>query len=160
VELASSELPHIAKVDSSYRITLPVALFERVEWIVGADALFGWLLMGNPGRCRLLSPSELENDAATQALRARIDAELRTVGNSMLEFHDEASLALALRLVQVRIAPPDPGRRLTLPKAMAAIMQIRPGESEIALWFLHGHVELWTIEALRSAVTTPLTDIL
>jgi hypothetical protein len=78
----------------------------------------------------------------------------------MLEFHDEASLALALRLVQVRITPPDPGRRLTLPKAIAAIMQIGSGESELALWFLHGHIELWTIDALRSAVTIPLTEII
>lgn len=78
----------------------------------------------------------------------------------MLEFHDEASLALALRLVHVRITPPDPGRRLTVPKAIAAIMQIRPGESELALWFVHGHIELWTLEMLRSAVTTPLTDFI
>jgi hypothetical protein len=49
---------------------------------------------------------------------------------------------------------------LTLPKAIAAIMQIRPGESELAVWFLHGHIELWTIETLRSAVTTPLTEII
>jgi hypothetical protein len=160
VEPVSAELPHIVKVDKSYRIILPVALSQQVEWIAGADALFGWLLMGNPGRCRLLSPSEVENDTATRSLRARIDAELGTVANSVLEFLDEPSLALSLRLVQVRIAPPEPGRRLTLPKALAAIMQIRPGESEIALWFLHGHVELWTIEALRSAVTTPLTEII
>jgi hypothetical protein len=160
VSLASSELPHIVKVDKSCRIILPVALSQQVDWIAGDDALFGWLLMGNSGRCRLLSLAEVENDTATQALRARIDAELRTVGSSMLEFHDEASLALALRLVQVRIAPPEPGRRLTLPKAIAAIMQIRPGESEVALWFLHGHIELWTIETLRSAVTTPLTEII
>jgi hypothetical protein len=148
------------KVDKSYRIVLPVALSQQVAWIAGDDPLFGWLLIGNPGRCRLLSPAEVENDAAVQSLLARIDAELSTIGSSMLDFHDEPSLALALRLVQVRIAPPEPGRRLTLPKAIAAIMQIRPGESEIALWFLHGHIELWTIETLRSAVSTPLTDII
>ena len=154
-----SEPPHIVKLEKSYRIVLPVALLQQVAWIAGDDPLFGWLLMGNPGRCRLLSPAEVENDTATQSLRARIDAELSTVG-SMVEFHDETSLALALRLVQVRIAPPEPARRLTLPKAIAAIMQIRPGESELALWYLHGHIELWTIETLRSAVTTPLTEIL
>ena len=148
------------KVDKSYRIVLPVALSQQVAWIAGDDPLFGWLLIGNPGRCRLLSPAEVENDAAVQSLLARIDAELSTIGSSMLDFHDEPSLSLALRLVQVRIAPPEPGRRLTLPKAIAAIMQIRPGESEIALWFLHGHIELWTIETLRSAVSTPLTDII
>ena len=159
MSLASAEPPHIVKVEKSYRIVLPVPLLQQVDWIAGPDTLSGWLLVGNPGRCRLLSPAEFENDPATQALRARINAELNTVG-SMLEFHDETSIALALRLVQVRIAPPEPARRLTLPKTIAAIMQIRPGESEVALWFLHGHIEIWTIETLRSAVTTPLTEII
>jgi hypothetical protein len=160
VSNASSELPHIAKVDKSCRIVLPAALVQQAAWIVGDALQFGWLLMGDPGRCRLLSPAEVENDATLQSLRARIDAELGTAGTSMLEFRDEASLALALRLVQVRIAPPEPGRRLTLPKAIAAIMQIRPGESEVALWLVHGHIELWTVETMRSAITTPLTEII
>ena len=158
--LAFSELPHIVKLDKSCRIILPAALSQQVPWIAGDESSSGWLLMGSPGRCRLLSPAEVESSTTAQSLRARIDAELSTAGSGMLEFHDETSLGLALRLVQVRIAPPEPGFRLTLPKAIAAIMQIRPGESEVALWFLHGHIELWTIEALRSAVTTPLTEII
>jgi hypothetical protein len=158
VDLASSE-PHIVKVDKSCRIILPAALSRQIAWIAGDAPLFGWLLMGSPGRCRLLSSAEVERDAAAQTLRTRIDAELRTVESGTLDFRDEASLALALRLVQVRIAPPEPGWRFTLPRATAAIMRIRPGEDEVALWFLHGHIELWTIEALRSAVGTPLAEI-
>jgi hypothetical protein len=67
---------------------------------------------------------------------------------------------LAFRLVQVRITPPDPGWRLALPAPIATIMRLRPGESDVEALFLHGHIEFWTIEALRSAVTVPLTDIL
>jgi hypothetical protein len=47
-----------------------------------------------------------------------------------------------------------------LPRSIATIMQIRPGESDIAAVFLQGHIELWTIETLRSSVTTPLTQII
>ena len=160
MDLVSRELPLVVKVDTSYRIVLPAALSKLVPWIVGDELLFGWLLMGSPGRYKLLSPAEIESDAATQSLRNRIGAELSAGGGSMLEFHDEASLALALRLVQVRIAPPDPGRRLTLPKVVAAMMQIRPGETDLAVWFLHGHIELWTIETLRSAATPQLSDFI
>jgi hypothetical protein len=39
-------------------------------------------------------------------------------------------------------------------------MQIRPGESDLALWFLHGRIEIWTVETLRSAVGTPLAEII
>jgi hypothetical protein len=152
------ELPHLAKVDKSCRIVLPAALVQLAAWIAGEQ--IGWLLMGGPGRYRLLSPADAENDAAVQSLRARIDAELGTAESGLLEFRDEASLALALRLVQVRIALGQPGRRLTLPRAIAAIMQIRPGESDLALWFLHGRIEIWTVETLRSAVGTPLAEII
>lgn len=159
-DLDHPEPPHIAKVDRSYRIVIPTALSQQVGWITGDDTISGWLVVGTPGRCRLLSSAEVENDATARSLRARIEAEMGTGGSSILEFHDDTSLALAFRLVQVRIAPPEPGWRLTLPRAIAAIMQIQPGESELALWLPRGHIELWTIQTLRSAVTTPITEII
>lgn len=108
----------------------------------------------------MLSTAEVDNDGDLQSLRARIDAELNVVSTSALEFNDEVSVALALRLVPVQIAPPKPAWRLMLPRPIAAIMQIRPGDSDVALLFLYGHIELWTIETLRSVVTTPLTQII
>lgn len=152
--------PHIAKVDKSYRVVIPVALLQQVTWISGDETLIGWLLMGSPNRCRLLSPAQAENDEAIRVLRARIDAELSSTPDNAVEFQDEESLVLALRLVPVKIARPEPGRRLTLPRPMAAIMQIEPGESEVALWYVHGYIELWTIEGLRTASETPLTEII
>ncbi len=116
--------------------------------------------MGSPGRCRLLSSTEVDKEADFQSLRARIDAELNAPSTDPLEFSDEVSVGLALRLMSVQIKPPDPAWRLTLPKPIASIMQIRPGESDVAALFLQGHIELWTIETLRSAVTPPLTEII
>jgi hypothetical protein len=116
--------------------------------------------MGSPGRCRLHSGAEVDNDTNFQSLRARIDAELNAPSTNALDFSDEVSVALALRLVSVQITPPEPGWRLMLPRSIATIMQIRPGESDIAAVFLQGHIELWTIETLRSSVTTPLTQII
>jgi len=146
-------------MDKSYRVVLPVALLQQVSWISGEDPILAWLLVGNSGRCKLLSAAEVESDGSARSLRARIRDELHTRSESILEFHDEESLALSLRLVQVRIAPPEPGRRITLPKLLVSLMQLRPGESEVALWFVHEHVELWTIEALRSAIARPLMAI-
>lgn len=154
------EPPHIVKVDKSCRLFIPTALAHRVDWITGEDSISGWLVVGTPGRCRLLSSADVENDATARSLRARIEADMRTGGSSILEFQDETALALGLRLIQVRLAPPEPGWRLTLPRAIAAIMQIQPGESEVALWLIHGRIELWTIQTLRSALTTPITEIL
>jgi len=95
-----------------------------------------------------------------QALQTRIGAELSAPSTNSLEFHDEVSVALGLRLVPIQISPPAPGWRLMLPRTIAAIMQIRPGESELGALFVQGHIELWTVEELRSAVTHALTEII
>lgn len=135
-------------------------MLQLVDWIAGKQPVDGWLLVGSPGRCRLLSAAEVDGDPNLQALQARIAAELSAPSANALEFHDEVSLALALRLVPIQISPPDPGWRLMLPRVIAAIMQIRPGESELGALFVQGHIELWTIEEMRSAITPSLTQII
>ena len=153
-------LAAILSVDESYRITLPQSFCKRVGWIDGDQPRNGWLLLGSPGRCRLLSGTEADSDPNLQSLRSRIMAELSIPNPNSLEFQDDPLAALALRLVSVEITPRKPGWRLTLPRVIAAIMHIRPKESDIAALFLHKHIELWTIETLRSAVTAPLTQII
>jgi hypothetical protein len=150
----------ILRVEASFRIRLPQPLLRRVGWITGEQPVSAWLLLGSPGRCRLLSEAELEADHDLQTLRERITAEANDSSATLIEFRDEASTALAIRLLPVQITPPKPGWRITLPKEMAAIMQIRPGESDVAALFTQNHIEIWTVEALRSAVAQPLTEIL
>jgi hypothetical protein len=150
----------ILRVEESYRIRLTQPLLRRVAWITGGEPVSGWLLVGSPGRCRLLSASEVGSDPHLQSLKMRITAEANTRSASPLDFHDEVSVALAARLLEVQITPPEPGWRLTIPRPIAAIMQIRPKESEVAGVFVQEHIELWTIETLRSSVARALTEIL
>lgn len=151
---------HILRVDKYYRTMLPQSLVRRVGWVTADQSHNGWLLMGSPSRCRLLSATEVDNNPKFQSLRARITAELNAPITDALEFSDEVAVALALRLVPVEVTPPEPGWRLTLPKPVAAIMQIRPGESDVAALLVQGHIEFWTMELLRSSVTTPLSQII
>lgn len=150
----------ILRVEESYRIRLTQPLIRRVAWITGAEPVSGWLLMGDPGRCRLLSASEVGSDPHLQSLKMRIIAEANTRSTNLLDFHDEFSVALAVRLLEVQITPPEPGWRLTLPRPIAAIMQVRPKESDVAGVFFQEHIEIWTVETLRSSVARPLTEIL
>lgn len=152
--------PHVLSVGRDLRIKLPQSVLPQVEWIAGKEPVNGWLLLGGPGRCRLLSATEVDSNSNFQNLRARIALELNAPSTDALEFRDEVSVALTVRLMPIRITPPDPGWRLALPTAMAAIMKIRAGESELVALFIQSHIELWTIETLRSAVTPPLTEIL
>jgi|SRR5271165_1749245 len=152
---------NILAVEASYRIRLPQLLCKRLSWIVGDQPLTAWLLVGGPGRCRLVSAAEVDSDPALQSLEARIAEELDAPSTNALEFQGEVSVALIVRLVQVQLTRhKTSGWRLTLPRPIAAIMQLRPSESSIAAFFLQGHIELWTMETLRSSVSTPLTEII
>lgn len=151
---------YILSVDESYRITLPLSLSKRTSWISGEQSHGGWLLLGSAGRCRLLSGAEADTDPDLQSLGTKIALELGVQSTNLLEFQDEVAAALALRLVPVEIKPRGPGWRFALPRTIAAIMQIRPKESDVVALFLQGHIEVWTIETLRSAVTPQLTQII
>jgi hypothetical protein len=151
---------NIRRVEKSYRIALPHSMLEEAGWVPADQRCRGWLLIGSPGRCRLLSVSEVDSDPDLQSIRARIADVHTESGNSLLEFQDEAAVALAFRLVAVEIAPPKPAWRLVLPKPVAAIMHLRPGESDVAVLVIQGHIEIWTIEALRAAVDIPLNEVL
>jgi hypothetical protein len=150
----------IQKVDKDYRIVLPQSLLKRAKWIAGDAPLEAWLVVGRPGRCRLLSSVEFEGDASCRALRDAIKREADRPTPDAIEFDDEPSAVLGLRLLSVEITPPGPGWRLTLPRALAAIMGVHAGESSVAVPFLRDRIEIWTLEVLRAGVAVPLAELI
>jgi len=148
------------KVDKDYRVFLPQAVLKRANWISGSEPVNGWLVVGGPGRLRLLSSVEAKSDAGWQSLSDAIDAEARRPIGSAIEFHDEASALVGLRLFAIEISPPGPGWRLTLPRAIAAIMGIRPKENVFAVLLAQDRIEIWTLEAARASLATPLADLI
>ncbi len=149
----------IQRVDQDNRILVPQSALKHVTWIAGSQPLKAWLLVGSPGRCRLISQGEFEDDASCQSLRASIEAEKARPIGSIIEFRDEAFVALELRLIQIEITPPGPGWRLTLPKALTAIMQIRPKESSVAVLLRQAQIEIWTLDTLRASFGVPLVEL-
>src|SRR5271167_4933129 len=126
VSQTSSEA-NILTVEASYRIRIPQPLCKRLSWIVGDQPLTAWLLVGSPGRCRLVSAAEVDSDPGLQSPKARIAEELDARSTSALEFQGEVSVALIVRLVEVQLTHHEKsGWRLTLPRPIAAIMQLRP----------------------------------
>ena len=107
-----------------------------------------------------MSSAEFESDPGCLSRRAAVDAEIDQPVGSAIDFRDDALVALSMRLFQIEITPPGPGWRLTLPRALAAIMQIRPKESSVALLLFPKHIEIWTLEALRASVDTPFAEVI
>jgi hypothetical protein len=150
----------ILTVEASYRIRLPQPLCNRVGWIVGDEPIVAWLLMGSSCRCRLFSGAEVDSDPDLRSLKDRIAEELKAAYDSPIEFQDVTALTLTLRLAQVQIKRHETsGWRLTLPRPIAAIMQLRPGESSLAVLIVQDHIELLTIEVLRASANAPLTNL-
>lgn len=150
----------IVKVQKDYRIFLPEPYLAGTGWTLGDEPLKGWLLVAGPGRCRLLSSAEFDGDPACKSLLSAIDAEIDRPADNAVELRDAESVALGLRLIPIEISPPGPGWRLTLPKTLAAIMEIRPKESSVALLSFRQHLEIWTLETLRASIAVPLAEII
>jgi hypothetical protein len=150
----------ILAVEASYRIRLPQPLCKRVDWIIGNGPVAGWLIVGSPARCRLVSSAEADTDPDLQSLKTRIAEESRAE-SGLLEFRDEALEALSLRFTQIHITRhKTSGWRLTLPRHVAAIMKLRAGESDVAARLVQGHIEFWTIDLLVSSMSTPFLQII
>ena len=74
-----------------------------------------------------------------------------------LEFLNAASVVLRLRLLQIQLNRHETaGWRLTLPRPIAAIMQLRPSKSSLIGLIVQDHFELWT----NSCEVTARSDIL
>jgi hypothetical protein len=157
--MAESLQPTTVSVDRSGRIVIPQSWCAYAGWIHGTDPLNAWLLMGELGRYRLLSDADVEAHSTLRGLRAKISESNETTKSDLIEFEDEAFATLPLRLASVQLSPPRPGWRLTLPRAITTVMDVRPGEDEVALLISKGHIEIWAIEKLKSALRTPLADI-
>jgi hypothetical protein len=128
--------------------------------MTGVHALDAWLLMGSADRCRMLSSSELDSDPELQKLQSNITDEINASSGSVLDFREASTAALPLRLVPIKINRYGSGWRLVIPQVVAVTMRIRPTQSDVVALFLDRHIELWTIEILRTAFNHSLSQLL
>lgn len=108
----------------------------------------------------MLSNDELSSDPDLQKLQSSITDEINTSSDSVLAFREASLAALPLRLVPIEIKCYGSRWRFVIPQIVAVSMRIRPKESDIAALTIDDHIELWTIEILRSAFDYPLSQLL
>lgn len=150
----------IAKVERDYRVFIPRSLLAGVGWPKDDPESGAHLLVGGQGRCRLLSRQEVRGDPICQRLRERVAADLAEPVAGPTSFRDDAVSVMDLRLLSVDLIPHSSGYRLTLPKLLAGILRVQPGEDHVALLACEGHLEIWALEALREAVNVRLEELL
>ncbi len=149
--------PIFVRVDSNRRIVIPTALSSVTACMTGNQPLDAWLLMNTPQRFRLISKADAENDLTVSRL-IKMSSSASDAGPA--EFEDAAVVALRARVRPVRLSRHDTGWRLTLPTIVAQLMQLDRGDSKLAILAVPPHIEIWSSDALASALKVPFGDLL
>jgi hypothetical protein len=84
--------------------------------------------------------------------------EIATPGKVFDETETNKRASIRVRLIPCTVTRPRPSWRMIVPKVA---IQLAPGErSHVFLIIVRGYVELWFPDTLRSAMSTPLSEIL
>ena len=137
------------------RIYLPRHIVERVAF-AGTDEVEAMLLVLSPGRYRLIRPTTNTVDADLD--RVTNGWEAAALRGTMLDYENNARAAIRGRLISCSISPPPPGWRINFTKEA---VELAPGDrSHVFFLFVAGFVEFWFPDALRAALSVPLSETL
>lgn len=145
------------KADKSNRLDLGKDLSQAVPWLSAPDVR-AWLFVVAPGRYRLLSDEQVENDLRLEPVRQLIVEGPSAARSEATGAYDLEEAALAARLLPLEaISSRKTGLRITLPKLRAFVPpQCDPKRFSI-FFSLEGYLEIWHTDLLQR-VTVPLEN--
>jgi hypothetical protein len=148
-------VPIHRSLDPDDRITLPKHLSDQMSWMAGTNVR-AWLLLLAPGRYRLLSDEQVENDPQLEPVRLLILEGKPAVVSEPTYSKDLKEEAIVARLVPIAVAQHKQSQcwRISLPrellKAFAPPDCGDPKAFSILL-SLEGYWEIWYTDVLRRA---------
>jgi hypothetical protein len=137
------------------RITIPFGWCQRLPWATGDETLLVWLLMLVPGRFRLLSDPEVQQDPALNEIRSVLVDGPTLAAIPATTFDPSGKAALVGRLIPTSLSP-GASWRLIVPKQGMG----RRERNEYVLMFSLGYLELWFAETYAEALTAPLDAVI
>jgi len=145
--------------DVDNRITVPRELCDCVPWLEGTEDLQAWMLLIAPGRYRLLSDEQVQNDPQLEPVRSLLLGGRSVAFAEATSAEDSSRAAIVARLVKTRISPYKPRWRISFPKAFSVFVppDCDPKAFSI-LMSLEGYLEIWYTGALRKEVFLPLNS--
>jgi len=151
-------LEHVT-ADVDNRITVPKELCDCVPWLQGTEELEAWILLIAPGRYRLLSDEQVQNDPQLEPVRSLL---LGGRSASLVEptFALESRRAVIVaKLLKAKIAPYKPRWRITFPKAFSVFVPPDCDPKAFSILFcLEGYLEIWYTDVLRKEVFLSLNS--
>ena len=97
--------PVFVPAGSDGRVTIPHAWCERIPWVAGDDTLLVWLLMLLPGRFRILSDPEVQQNQSLNDIRSRIVNGPPPIEVPPTAFDPNEMATLVGRLIPTTLAP-------------------------------------------------------
>lgn len=145
---------HWAKFERN-RIPLPTDVVRSAtrSGLNGTETIDCWLVVLRPGRYRLAGADAVSN------ILSQIE-EAESPGELLDSTDSDSDDSLSARLIPCRVSPPRPMWRLNFPKE--AMLLVPDGERTryLAVRVVAGFIELWFPDALRRALSVPLSEIL
>lgn len=114
-----------------------------------------WLYLVNPGRYRLLSDQDVENDPLLEAIRARIQHESTLTRSRPSQAKPMRDAADAARLIPITIDHHKGSWRLHLGEEFALLAPSNCNPRNVSVLIPEGYLEIWHTEALRKALESP-----
>jgi hypothetical protein len=153
-------VPVHTSLDPDNRVTLPKHVSDRILWMTGTNVQ-AWLLLLAPGRYRLLSDEQVQNDPQLEPVRLLIlEGEPAAVSEPTCSkgLNDEAIVA---RLVPITPAQHKQSQswRISLPRELLKAFpppDCADPKAFSILFSLEGYWEIWYTDVLRRAAYSPL----
>jgi hypothetical protein len=153
--MSRSPLAEHTSPASDNRVTLPKHLCDRFTWITGKEVQ-AWLFLPEPGRYRLLSDEDVENDPQLESVRLLILQEKSAVPTQPSYVKNMRDAAVVARLIPITIDLHKGSWRVLFAEEWAALAP--PDSNPRALSILispEGYLEIWYSDVLRRALAPP-----
>jgi hypothetical protein len=135
------------------RISIPKRFSDRLSWIKGTTESEAWLFLIEPGRHRLLSEEDVQNDPKLNPIRLLVTQEtlsIATAASFAEPLNDAASVA---RLFPITMKFHTAGWRIPFEDEWSALAPPDSNPKDISFLFgPDGFLELWYTDVLRQAL--------
>jgi len=130
------------------RLTLPKHFCDRLSWMNG-EVSEAWLFVLEPGRNRLLSDENVQNDPQLEPVRLLQEQTVAPSRPSQAKPLRDA--AIIAQLISVTIDLHRGSWRILIPEEMAALAPPDVNPRDLSILMPEGYIEIWYRDVLRRA---------
>jgi hypothetical protein len=130
------------------RLILPKHFCERLNWMTGVEKE-AWLFIVEPGRNRLLSLENVQNDPLLEP--TLLMREQSTITDQPSQAKSLKDAAIIAQLIPVTIDLHRGSWRILIPEEMPALAPPDVNPRDLSILMPEGYIEIWYRDVLRRA---------